>query len=234
MTGTPPPSGTTRLIRVAVIVVALGLWFLTQSLIGARELPEGAAAAGSLLTRADGLFALTEPLHEILEQHPTGADWLLMLSSAGIDILGLFLIARAILGPTFRPFLGLLMLFALRQLCQLLSPLPAPEAMIWHDPGLPSLLVTYGVANDFFFSGHTAIAVLGAVEVARLGGRLWILGLCFATFEMTTVIVLRAHYTMDVFAGLMTALYVAGASAVLAPHCDRWIAGRRATLPERT
>ena len=49
--------------------------------------------------------------------------------------------------------------------------------MLWEQPDLPgffsafgvtddrffpSLLVTYGVSNDMFFSGHTAMAVLGA------------------------------------------------------------------------
>jgi len=36
--------------------------------------------------------------------------------------------------------------------------------MIWRHPGIPSLLVTYDVATDFFFSGHTAIAVLASIE----------------------------------------------------------------------
>src|SRR3974377_2570935 len=36
-------------------------------------------------------------------------------------------------------------------------------------PGFPSLLVTYGVANNYFFSGHTGIAVLGAAELVRPG-----------------------------------------------------------------
>ena len=49
--------------------------------------------------------------------------------------------------------------------------LPAPTDAIWHYPGFPSLLVTYGVANDYFFSGHTAIAVLAATELARPAAR---------------------------------------------------------------
>ena len=35
--------------------------------------------------------------------------------------------------------------------------------------GVPSILVTYNVTTDFFFSGHTGLAVLGAVELARAG-----------------------------------------------------------------
>ena len=64
------------------------------------------------------------------------------------------------------------MLFALRQLCQGLCAFAPPgEGMIWRRPGIPSLLVTYGTATDLFFSGHTAIAVYGALELGRLGGQ---------------------------------------------------------------
>ena len=66
--------------------------------------------------------------------------------------------------------MGLLILFGLRQLCQGLCALPPPEGMIWRNPGFPSLLVTYGTATDLFFSGHTAIAVYGCLELAHWGG----------------------------------------------------------------
>jgi len=98
----------------------------------------------------------------------------------------------------------------LRQIMQACVALPAPPNAIWHYPGFPSLLVTYSVANDYFFSGHTAIAVVGATEMARLGRR-WLtgLGVLIVLFEIVTVLVLRAHYTMDVFTGLITGLYAA-------------------------
>ena len=102
--------------------------------------------------------------------------------------------------------------------------------MIWRHPGFPSLLVTYGTATDLFFSGHTAIAVFGAVELARAGGP-WLAGVgaLVALVEAATVIVLRAHYTMDVFAAVLTALWVAGAADRVAPICDAalaWVVGR--------
>ena len=66
------------------------------------------------------------------------------------------------------------------------------------------------MSNDYFFSGHTAIAVLALTEIARLGNR-WLtaLGIVVAIFEIATVLVLRAHYTMDVFTGIVTGLYAA-------------------------
>jgi hypothetical protein len=97
--------------------------------------------------------------------------------------------------------------------------------MIWHHPGFPSALVTYGVSNDLFFSGHTAVAVFGAIELARRGGRGWrALGLGIASFEILAVLALRAHYTMDVFAAVMTALWVSTFIDPLASRCDRFLA----------
>jgi hypothetical protein len=131
----------------------------------------------------------------------------------------------SIFGPTVRPFLGLLLLFGMRQICQSLCALAAPPGIIWHDPGVPGLLVTYGVANDFFFSGHTGLAVLGAVEMVRFGGRRWLpLAVIIVVFEAAAVLVLRAHYTMDVFTGAVVALYVAGLAQRWAPWCDARLA----------
>lgn len=79
--------------------------------------------------------------------------------------------------------------------------------MILRNPGFPSLLVTYGTASDFFFSGHTAIAVLGCIELAQVGDLIFtVVGVAIAVIEACAVLVLRAHYTMDVFTGLIAAL----------------------------
>jgi len=203
--------------RAVLIVLGLAGWFYTQALIARRAFPEGRIG--------DRLIALTEPLNRRLREHPRQANALLIATSAVIDLLGLFLVGLAIFGPSVRPFLGLAILFALRQICQGLCSLPAPEGMIWRNPGFPSLLVTYGTTSDLFFSGHTAIAVYGALELAHFGGAAFaIIGALIVLVEAATVLVLRAHYTMDVFAGAMTALWVWCASSVLAPGIDAWLA----------
>ncbi len=214
----PTARGSKRLYATRAIVVAIALagWFWSQGLIGSMTAPTDGVS--------DRIFVLTASFHDYLAEHASAANVLLIVSSFCIDVLGIFLLARGIFGPTLRPIVGLISLFALRQLCQATIGLPVPPGMIWREP-LPfhsSLLVTYGVANDFFFSGHTAIAVLGAVELARLGSKRWVaLGLAIAVFEMVTVLVLRAHYTMDVFTGMLAALLMAQVAAWVAPACDR-------------
>ncbi len=189
-------------IRLVVTAAALLIWFWTQSLIGAR----GAPATGI----GDRIHNVTASANLYLHDHPAAANALLVVSSGIIDLLGIFLLSMWIVYGELRPFLGLVIVLGLRQILQALVALPAPPDAIWHNPGFPSLLVTYSVANDYFFSGHTAIAVLGATELSRFGRR-WLtaVAVCIVLFEAATVLVLRAHYTMDVFTGLVTGLYAA-------------------------
>ncbi len=206
-----------RLIRrVVLTAIALGIWFWTQSLISHRPAPT--AAVG------DALHTLTASLNSFFYHSLNAANVLLIVSSALIDGLALFLLGRWLFGPSVRPFLGLVLLLGLRQVMQAICALPTPPNMIWHYPVFPSLLVTYNVGNDFFFSGHTAIAVFGGIELARLGRRwLTILAVGIVLFEIAAVLVLRAHYTMDVFTGILAALCVARFCTLVSPPIDAWL-----------
>jgi hypothetical protein len=206
-----------RLVRrIALTATALGIWFWTQSLIAHRAAPVSRIG--------DALHTMTAGLNSYFNHSPTAANALLILSSAIIDALGIFLLVRWLFGPSVRPFLGLVLLLGLRQILQAICALPAPPNMIWHYPGFPSLLVTYDVGNDFFFSGHTAIAVFGGIELARLGKRwLAIVAVAIVLFEIATVLILRAHYTMDVFTGILAALCVARFCTVVSPRIDAWL-----------
>jgi hypothetical protein len=202
--------------RVILTAVALVVWFYTQSLIGAR--PSPASGIG------DRLHALTAPLNRYFLAHGNAANALLIVSSGLIDLLAVFLLLRWLFGESVRPFLGLFLLMVTRQIVQGFCALPAPPNMIWHYPGFPSLLVTYSVAGDFFFSGHTAIAVFAVTEVARLKNH-WLtaLSIVVVMFEIVTVLVLRAHYTMDVFTGLIAALLVASVAGKLSVPIDQFV-----------
>ena len=189
-------------LRIVLTVAALGIWFWTQSLIGARAVP--GAGIG------DGIHHATSAANAYLHGHPGAANALLIVSSVVIDLLAIFLLSMWIFAGSVRPFLGLVLVLGLRQIMQALVALPVPPDAIWHYPGFPSLLVTYGVSNDYFFSAHTALTVLAATEIAKLGRKwLTVVGIGLVLFEMATVLVLRAHYTMDVFTGLVTGLYAA-------------------------
>src|SRR6267378_7550556 len=206
------------LLRFVMTAIVLGLWFWTQSLIGARSAPANGIG--------DAVHNWTAGLNSYFSQNVGAANALLIVSSALIDALGLFLLARWLFGGTVRPFLGLFLLMALRQVIEAICALPPPPNMIWHYPGFPSFLVTYHVANDFFFSGHTAIAVFGAIELSRLHRKwLTVIAVLIACFEVATVLILRAHYTMDVFTGIVAALWTTRFSAQISPRLDRLLNG---------
>jgi hypothetical protein len=194
------------MLKGLLVGVSLAIWFLTQSMIAGRCLKDGRIG--------DLLHDLTEPWNRWLQARRRVSSAILIASSAGIDLFGLFLIGAGIFGSTLRPFVALLILFAFRQLCQAACALPIPPGMIWHRPGFPSLLVTYGTSNDFFISGHTAIAVLGAIEIAHLLP-VWaaVVAAVVAVLEGGVVIVLRAHYTMDVLGAVVAAFCAAGAGS---------------------
>jgi PAP2 superfamily C-terminal len=206
--------GASFFIRVALTAIALIIWFWSQKLIGARGAPTVAIG--------DRLQDFTAPVNLYLHAHAAAANLLLIVSSGIIDLLGIFLLSRWIFGASVRPFLGLVIVLGLRQIVQSLVALPAPPNSIWHYPGFPSLLVTYSVSNDYFFSGHTAIAVLAVTEIARLAKR-WLtaLGILVVIFEIATVLVLRAHYTMDVFTGIVTGLYAGHLAGCISAALNR-------------
>ena len=193
-----PDLGTIGL-RLLAIGASLLAWFGTQRMIGARGV-----AGGEI---CDRLHEITAGWNVWLHRHERSADAILIASSLSVDAVTLFVLAYSVLGPSFMPFWGLFGLFLLRQVAQVSVALPVPPGIIWRDPGVPSLFVTYGVGNDFFFSGHTALAVYGAIQVAALHvPALTVLVIMVAVLQMVAVVVLRAHWTMDVIAGLFAAL----------------------------
>lgn len=205
------------LLKCLLVAGGLGAWFLTQAWIAKRPFPSGGLH--------DRVHDLTAPANRWLLDNPRYANALLIATSALIDVVAIWMLYSAIFGASFRPFIGLFILFMLRQISQGLCALPPPPGMIWRSPGFPSALVTYGTANDLFFSGHTAVAVYGALELAhQFGGWGIAAGIAFAVIEAVTVLALRAHYTMDVLAGALAALWVWAVAQSLAAPVDALLA----------
>jgi membrane-associated phospholipid phosphatase len=200
-------------LRTGVVLGALVIWFWTQSLIARKAVAK--AEIG------DVIHDLTAGWHSYFFTHHRAANAALITSSIFIDLSGLSLIGASIFGATFAPFLAILIVFGFRQICQGLCTLPPPPGIIWRNPGFPALLVTYDVGNDFFFSGHTALAVLGALEAAYLGP-FWLAAaaVCIAAGEMVIVLILRAHYTLDVVTGALAAFLAAAIAGKLSPGLD--------------
>ena len=117
-------------LRIGFIAVALVIWFWTQRLIAGKS--------GDMQGIGDAVHRLTAGWHRYFTEHEKAANRALIISSLFIDLLGFSLIALAIFGPSFAPFLAILIVFSLRQICQLCCTLPPPPGMIWRDPGFPA------------------------------------------------------------------------------------------------
>lgn len=185
-------------LRVGIVIFSITAWFLSQLMIKKR------ITKGEKI--GDLLHDLTSPYHSYLHEHTKLTNTLLIISSALIDLLGIYFIVSAIFGASVKPFIALIFLFCLRQLFQALCALPPPPGMIWHHPGVPSLLITYKVSNDFFFSGHTAITALAAIELYQIHPWYGIIAGMITLFQSALVIILRAHYTMDVLTAIFAAI----------------------------
>ncbi|MCH1441942.1 MAG: hypothetical protein L7W43_19915, partial [Rubripirellula sp.] len=64
-----------------------------------------------------------------------------------------------------------------------------------------------------------------------------ILGGAIIVFEVMTVLVLRAHYTMDVFTGAVAARYATLLASRIAPRCDELlgrVVGQSSTNGEKS
>jgi PAP2 superfamily protein len=84
------------------------------------------------------------------------------------------------------------------------TTLPPPDHSVWQFPeGVLTLSKPY--PTDFWFSGHTANAVL--ILLATAGSRPWVRGLAWGNvaFEILLVLSTRTHYTIDVIGGIFVA-----------------------------
>lgn len=87
-----------------------------------------------------------------------------------------------------------------------------PPNTYWESPGLPSIMVPYGRASDFYYSGHTGFFIL-VIREAWVGAKLdsptgkpgrpnWMLigALCGCLLYMMVLILLfKVHYSIGTF-----------------------------------
>lgn len=204
------------IIRLILIIAGTAFYFLSQLALGNRLFPT--------FCIEDKFFEWTAPINQFLQQHPGWTGVLLGIDSIIFDVSVLFLLLKALFGPTFRPFVALLLFVFIRLIMQVLCPLQPPPDMIWHKTLMPSLFQTYGTINDFFFSGHLGIAVLAVVELYRMHKpKLVWLGIALTFFLFCILILLRLHYTMDLYAGIVTALFLEFVAQRFSRHIDSWL-----------
>ena len=204
-----------RLIIFALIIVFICAWTWTQN-----QISENIITTCGIKDRVHGW---TDSIHTFFFTHPAWANGYLIATTFILEIFDLFLVTKALFGSTVRPGISFLIFVFMRQSIQSLMNLPLPDGIIWRYPGVPSLgFVNYSISNDLFFSAHTGVSILVLFEVADYRKR-WLtcLTALVVIFEISATILLRFHYTMDVYAGIVSALVAYYLSTLWSSSIDR-------------
>ena len=196
--------------RIAALAVMLVLYLLAVAL-GNWSFPAYRNASGV----EDVAHLAIPPLLATLGRER--AEYVFWLGTLPVELFFLG-IALAVLFTGKGIRLGICLYFAyfLHWLFLHATTLPPPDHMVWK---FPEGVFTY--PSDFWFSGHTANAVL--IALATLGRRPWVQGLAWANvvFQILLVLSTRTHYTIDVLGGIFVAYSIHKASLDVVAALDR-------------
>ena len=187
--------------RLFLLLTAYFLWHLSQQFLSTDVKTE---------------FLIVDRLHdssfftminEYLANNSFIAAANFILTSLLIDMNVLYIAYRYLKTNNFKKTMFILFGgFMCRQLCQYINRLPVPNNMVWFDPGFPAFLVTYVVENDFFFSGHTYVALSVGIAIVSGSKNIFVkmYGIFFILYEILFIISIRAHYFMDIYGAIAT------------------------------
>ena len=95
-----------------------------------------------------------------------------------------------------------------------------PAESTFKYPGFPSLFVPYMATNDYFFSGHVSLPTIVAYNFYLESKQtLTIVCLLTAVYEAIMMIVVRGHYSIDLYAGFIFSAY----ACIISNHLCKYI-----------
>ncbi len=133
-----------------------------------------------------------------LKNHPLTTKWIIILSSLLIDCVFLFLgVFFVIHARTARIIYSIVIFYGIRAICQAIFLFQYPEEWLFDDPGFFSIVVPYGRASDFFFSGHSGFLLITTLELIQMK----MVTLAFVNFISMLytgwmLVATRAHYSI--------------------------------------
>ena len=159
----------------------------------------------------DGLHSMFGSHYEFFKENEGFKNTLLIMSGLLTDILLLVQLARfSRYGGTWRFMVAITLLYFLRSINTLFFKMKAPEGGdLWDHPGFPSLVVSYGSQNDYYFNPVVAVMVLLFMEFKyqQLYKLMWTALFC-GLFNWYMCTALRGHYFIDNVGGVMHGCYV--------------------------
>jgi len=158
----------------------------------------------------DHMFNWVAPINAFLQANWGYRNALIMMASLIMDTLFSMMCLRFILyHKNVRLLTTVLVFYIVRAIIQQLYTVTMPPSgYIWGSPGIFSIVVPYFATNDFFYSGHVGICFIAFLEFRKDGCQiLKTLAFIGLWLEAFTLLVSRAHYSVDLIAGLIFAHY---------------------------
>lgn len=113
----------------------------------------------------------------------------------------------------FRLYLNFALFYSLRGFIQNRFLMGRPEGFLWYDPGFPSLTIAYHNISDFYYSGHLGLCTIFLCEFIALGYRKIAILMFFVLLnEGFLLIIVRTHYCIDLFTGIVVAMLMSRVS----------------------
>jgi hypothetical protein len=214
---TPYPQKPAWPVLFLIIIGGALLGLLTEHWIGDKIPPD--CLIGDFLQKS------TAAINAFVSGHPWLANTLIIIYSVFGDAIVLVLFVCAIVQSSIRPILPLLVFMLLRQAMQLLISFPVEPDLIWHYPGFPSLFSNYAISGDFYFSAYVGINILGALELGTIFRHRWITytNYLIAILIAFIDIVLRSHYTTDIYTSILTAIFAYLFTQQFVPPIDHFL-----------
>jgi hypothetical protein len=158
----------------------------------------------------DKTHKFTENINKYLHENSLVADYITIVSSLFIDIIIVSICFYwALWSDSWRFMMSLFSFYILRSTVQCLFIMRYPEGLIWNDPGMPSIAVSYLQTSDFFFSGHVGLPIIVACEFFKHGrDHMAKFALLSCLIEFVVMTIMRGHYIIDLIFGILTAHYV--------------------------
>eukprot|EP00993_Chasmostoma_nieuportense_P003225 NODE_3958_length_868_cov_22.901484_g3803_i0.p1 GENE.NODE_3958_length_868_cov_22.901484_g3803_i0~~NODE_3958_length_868_cov_22.901484_g3803_i0.p1 ORF type:complete len:266 (+),score=72.37 NODE_3958_length_868_cov_22.901484_g3803_i0:45-800(+) len=211
---TPGPSMAVKIM----FGIAVGMFSLLQSVILERR--------EHVDQIWDSTHALTEPLSDYLWEHRYLLHLITALHSIVLDGFSVYMVYLSVFrSRSLDVILSVFVLYGCRLLVQHLVMFPMPPKWRFDDPGVPTVMVSYAFANDFYFSGHLSSLTLFVLEMHKRQYRtlraFGLLVMCFVGLLLLTV---RAHYVMDIIDSIFFAVFSYKAGQWAAATVDAWFA----------
>ena len=213
-------------LKILFLLLIFVIWHTGQVL-----LEENKVALGGI--SYDRFHVWLAPFNTYLNEHVWVANAVLIITSFHIDVILVGLGLWGIFGKTVRPLIGIALILFSREFCQFIVSENIPAGMVWHYPGFPSLVVTYHTSLDFYYSGHSASAMLSVMELWNrkpYKRSYFVIAFLLLWMEFFSILAMRFHYSIDVITGLFAGAVCFSTAKVISPYFDRYLNPDEKTL----